>query len=367
MSETTTYSRSRPLTSSLSAHISWCASIVRRCIALVSSDALQVDIYVTKVPENKPMASTGTDAVKPPRISWMPSKDPLTMNTVGASSMEDVALDSHSRVGVHVVDPSESSFDDHNSLLMPNPYDGMSGARYGEGGLQGTDYDYEMGVGHSRQDTSYDVLDDTHFNGDLDEEVNPTEESFNRRLRQEGVLRRKMTKKMTMAQQPNQEHLWADLGQQIGSPALTLVPTPGEFPSPPGSSDGHDDVSKAKRDYTDPKVKSLSRPSMSSMRSVNSIREKISDVPAVQALLRETGKGARGEEVSLHFTDEEVEDMLAMTEFAWPGRPMLGKLLEEEVNRANGSIVVACEYSALFTTCFPHSDPISIQVAARLS
>ena len=342
---------------------------MRRCIALVSSNALQVDIFVTNVPKDSaPMAAAGADGSKPPRLSWAPGKD--SWNAAGASSMEDVSLDANARV--HLVAPSDGArrdayMDDTNSLLMPNPYDGSG--RYSDGGLKGKDYDYEMGVGTPGQDATYDVLDDTHFNGDLDEDVIPAEESFNRRLRQEGALRRRMTKKMTMGHAQDQESLWEDLGQQIGSPTLISTPGPGEFPSPPASSDGHSQTLPAdadsetlgkeerrssvppyfqqKRDPTDPRVKRLERASMSSMNSLNSIRDKIMDVASVQAMLPKTGKGARGEEVALQFTDEEVEDMLTMTEFAWPGRPMLDKLLKEEVARAKGPVVVACEYSTL--------------------
>jgi hypothetical protein len=48
------------------------------------------------------------------------------------------------------------------------------------------------------------------------------------------------------------------------------------------------------------------------------------------------------EKAALQFTDEEVEDMLTMTEYAWPGRPILDKLLKEEVENAKGPIIVAC-------------------------
>ena len=73
-----------------------------------------------------------------------------------------------------------------------------------------------MGLGAPGHDTTYDVLDDTHFNGDLDEDVIPAEETFNRRLRQEGALRRKQTEEMAMGGNlPDQASLWVDLGQRI--------------------------------------------------------------------------------------------------------------------------------------------------------
>jgi hypothetical protein len=278
-------------------HISWCASILRRCIALVPSSALQIDIFVTKPPKDAPtMPSSDSCVSKAPRLSLTPG-DPLAWNT--GSSMEDVSLGA-GRIGVHHV-PEKSTFDDdHNSLLMPNPHDGMHTGRYGDGGLKGADDDLEKGDGPQREDTAYDVLDDTHFNGDIDEDLIPAEESFNDRLRKEGALRRKLTRKMTVHH--DQEHLWADLGQQIGSP------TQGDFPTPPQDSgeleraeDSDETLGKdsrrptGKRDPTDPRVKRLQRSSMSSLNSLNSIRDKIMDVSAVQAILPKTGAGVRGE------------------------------------------------------------------------
>ena len=297
------------------------------------------------------------DGSKPPRISWVPGKD--AWNAPGASSMEDVSLDPNARG--HSM---EESVDDHNSLLMPNPYD--SNGRYADGGLQGKDYDYEMGLGAPGQDGGYNDLDDTHFNGDLDEEVLPAEISFNQKLRQEGALRRKITRKMTMGGSKEQDRLWADLGQQTGSP----LPTGPDFSAEHEDGGNTSDETlgkeprrtsippylKKQRDRSDPKVKRMERASMSSMNSVNSIRDKISDVATVQGLLQEVGKGVRGESVKLQFNDDEVEDMLAMTEYAWPGRPMLDKLLKEEVDQAKGAIVVACECSTPSASFSSHCD-----------
>lgn len=312
-------------------------------MALIPGDALHVDIFVTRDPGGSaPKPAAGAGGSKVPRISWMPGKSPIAWNPTGASSMEDVSLDS-SRLPIQPVPPSD--MDDTNSLLMPNPYGGMSG-RYADGGLKGKDYDYEMAAGG--QEESYDELDDTHFNGDVDGEINPEEDSFNRQLRQQGALRRKMTRKMTMGHS-EQEGLWVDIGQPVGSPTMASAP---DFPSPPASSDDHDHsdtetlAPKRSTGPTDPRIKKLQqRPSMSSMKSTSSmgsIRDRIMDVAAVQASLPKVGEGARGEIAALQFTDEEVEDMLNMTEYAWPGRPMWKKLIAEEADRAKGPMIVAC-------------------------
>ena len=137
-------------------------------------------------------------------------------------------------------------------------------------------------MGHSRKDTAYDFLDDTHFNGDLGGYVTLAEESLNRRLKQEGMLSR-------MEQQD----------QELFS---------------------------------------------------GSLREQVRDLDTVRAMLPKTGRGAQNVEVELEFTDEEVEDMLTAAEFAWPGRPMLDRMLREEVSNAKGAIIVACECPP----SFPH-------------
>lgn len=73
------------------------------------------------------------------------------------------------------------------------------------------------------------------------------------------------------------------------------------------------------------------------------IGHRTQDMSVVRAMLPKTQRGApRSEDLVLQFTDEELEDLLAITERGWPGRPMLDKLLKEEVDQAKGPIVVAC-------------------------
>ena len=319
----------------LLAHISWCAPILRRCISLVSSSALQVDIFVTSRVHKAPKPPPGTGGSKPPQLSWTPAKHPVTSNPTGDSNMPDIPLDSNSRVPIHLAPPSEGShrrvsIDDHNFT----PYDGVSGGQHDDGGLQPKDPDHEMGLG--QQDTTHDVLDDGEFDG-KDEEVIPGLESFNMRLRQEGVLRRRIARKTTAGRQGQ-----GDLGQRIESPG------PGELPSPPHSPHDHEDISRpddelGERDPTD----SISeRASTSSSNSVGLMR----DVAEVQATLPKTGRGARGEDVVLQFTDEEMEDMLVVAEFTQAGRPKLklDLFLKEEIERAEGAIIVACECQRSF-------------------
>ena len=315
------------------------------------------------------------------RHSWTPGKYPTTLHAPRMSqpstSMEDVPLGTEHPAPIHLALPEEkgrrrasqvSLSDDYNTLIVHSPHPGPSSGAYGDGGLTGNSYEYEMGVGaggHYQEDSTYDVLDYTHFNGDLDAEVAPAEELLSRRLRKEGAIRRRKTRRLAMGYQNDS---WVDLGQQVTSPTLD---TNDGF-SPLSSLHGHggereDDYSQfltlssgepaltrkqarrvsvpvylqqyelGQRDPSKPRDKKADRA------SVSSIRDSVVDLPTVQSMMPKTGKGARGEEAEIQFSEEELEDVLAMAEYAWPGRPMLDKLLQEEVDLAKGAIVVACE------------------------
>jgi hypothetical protein len=57
-----------------------------------------------------------------------------------------------------------------------------------------------------------------------------------------------------------------------------------------------------------------------------------------QALMREVA-----EEPQLELGEQEMRDITVMAEFARPGRPKLDMILRDEVGKARGRIVVACE------------------------
>lgn len=373
--------------------------------------SLQIDIFVTNIPKDPiPMPPIRTElgqqsslqsGSKPPRDSWATTKHPATLYSLrmsqSSTSMEDIPLDSTSSTLVHVVPLEERSrrdgfrvsvSDDHdyNTLLGSGPHTGLFRGRCDGVGLRGKDYDYEVGLGSGRyqEDSAYDVLDYTHFNGDLDAEVVPAEESLSRRLRQEGAARRRKTRKTAMGYQ-SQDDSRVDFGQQVASPTGITNPEEHTKSSPlsilhdhgggrgSGDSEITPDLSEATltrkqahrvslppylhqyelglRDPSKPGDKIADRA------SVSSIRDSIGDVSAVQSMMPKTGKGARGEEMEIQFSEEELEDVLAMAEYAWPGHPMLDKLLQEEVEMARGAIVVACRcflssYSLVIPYCF---------------
>lgn len=360
------------------AHIQWCASILRRCMALVPG-SLHIDIFVTNAPK---------DALKSMPPAGPPSEKSglhAPQMTQPSKSMEDVSLDGPPMIPIHIIPPhekgrnrlSQASFNyEYNALVAPSiGHSGGSGGGYGDGGIKESDYDLEMaGDGHgpsrrSQEDRHYDVLDYTHFNGDLDAEVVPAEESFSRRLREEGAMRRKQTRKMTLGYDSSRNSSWVNV-DEAASP--TLVSTPGDMASPfslpssrghgrsasadlqsPGMTGGkHARKTSNPADLSKLELGRLERPRGNRESSSSSIRNSVMDVSAVQLMMPKVGKGARGEEMKIHFSEEELDDVLAMTEYAWPGRPMLDKLLQEEVENAKGALVVACEYTHLSHLAF---------------
>ena len=356
--------------------------------------SLHIDIFVTNIPDVSTLmspAGTVTEEQEPNspsgsklRQSWTPVEYPPTQHTPRVSqplaSMEDVSLCSEASVSTHTV-PSEENLrrkrsrisvtDDYNTLLVPNPRIGPSSGRYEDGGLEGKGYKSEMG--HSQEDSTYDVLDYTHFNGDLDAEVVPAEESLNKRLRLEGLFRRKKTRRLALGYtKPSPLSSLLGHGSRRGRghskpltlnlSETTLTGKQARRASIPEYLQRYE-LGLSQQDPSKPTDKKAKRASL---------RDSLVDLSGVQSMMPKTGKGARGEEMEIQFSEEELEDVLAMAEYAWPGRPMLDKLLQEEVGVARGAIVVACECSPLSSSFFiPRSsdlDPTLVrfsQVAAR--
>lgn len=359
--------------------------------------SLQIDIFVTNIPKDpKPMPPAGAGSEgqkpdsqhesKPQPHSWTPAKFLKKVHAPPMShpstSMEDVSLDSNPRAPIHLALPEEKGFrnrsqvsvnDDYNTLLVHSPCVGPSDGRYGDVGLKGKDHECEAGVGnggHRQEDSEYDVLDYTHFDGDLDAEVVPAEESLSRILKEEGTARRRITRRVTTGYR-SRSNSPVDPVRQVTSPQVAVIPEEHTNSSPPsplhghGTGEGDGYLQSSHLDFGEPTTTEKQTPRTSlpqylqqyelklrdpipprgkraDRASENSIRDPIVDLSAVQSMMPKTGKGARGEEMEIHFSEEELEDILAMTEYTWPGRPSLDKLLREEVEVARGPIVVAC-------------------------
>ena len=310
----------------------------------------------------------------------------LPLTSQPSASMEDIPLIPYGPTHTPPVEersrlarPRRPINDDYNSLLMPTPHIGQPGERYGDGGLRGEDHEYEMGMGGGgrfQEDNTYDVLDYTHFDGDVDAQV-PGEESLSRILKQQGTARRKMTRRATMGlvsrnSSTSSVNSWVTSQDMVASPVEDTNPLPLPSPhSPEDEEGGNPPRASTAKTYEESTTETLTdrisfsshlRPGELGLRDPSklmdekedtaSIRGSIMDVSAVQSLMPNIGMGARGEEIKLQFSDEELTDVLAMTEYAWPGRPMLGKLLQEEVETARGAVVVACGCLSSFSPIF---------------
>jgi len=161
-----------------------------------------------------PTAQTETAGKNLPTLHAHQTSQPST-------SMEYVSLGTSHPAPIYLAPVEEKDHhrvsqvslrDDYDALLVHSPNPVSSGGSCGDGGLTGTSYEYEMGLGaggHYLEDSTYDVLDYTHFNGDLDMEVAPAEDLFSRRLRKEGAIRRRKTRRLAMGyQNESRVDLW---------------------------------------------------------------------------------------------------------------------------------------------------------------
>jgi hypothetical protein len=68
---------------------------------------------------------------------------------------------------------------------------------------------------------------------------------------------------------------------------------------------------------------------------------------SIRELMPRSGKGKHGEEVTLEPDEQEMADIDVVSEKTRPGKPLIDKILAEEVESAKGSVVVACEYGQI--------------------
>jgi hypothetical protein len=225
------------------------------------------------------------------------------------------------------------------------------------------DYNVDGELGHEEH-----RLDLTNFDGDSDDRVRG-ESTLNRALKKEGTVRRAITRKKTESRRPKRFS------------GARVDPRPGRLPSLPTFSE------EACQPQPSPPAQSLESPAApscdtlgrhhaaatkSSHLFIQSIDTPVPHTPSPneldksgyedgykegsqhmkrmstisiasqessrQALIREVI-----DEPQLEFGEQEMRDISVMAEFARPGRPKLDMILRDEVGRAGGRIVVACE------------------------
>jgi len=224
------------------------------------------------------------------------------------------------------------------------------------------DYTMDGELGHEEH-----RLDLTNFDGDNDDRVRG-ESTLNRALKKEGTVRRAITRKRKESRRPkrfsgarvdSRSGGLPDLPEEAGQsqPPPPAHPVRSESPAvPSGDILGRHDEAAVKSSHLfiqsiDPPIphapssveldksgyedgytegsQHMKRMSTLSIASQESSR---------QALMREVD-----EEPQLELGEQEMRDITVMAEFARPGRPKLDMILRDEVSRAGGRIVAACE------------------------
>lgn len=317
----------------------WCASILHRCQLLVPPEKLQFDLFVTTFnpPPSHGVRSSDAGSLLPSSTS----ATSFSSATPASIEVKGIALDQDDLIDAQMPD------DDYVDLSY---YMG--------------DYTMDGELGHEEH-----RLDLTNFDGDNDDRVRG-ESTLNRALKKEGTVRRAITRKKKDSCRPKR-FSGARLDPRSGR--LPNLPTsfdeasqPHPFPpaqpleTPAASScDGLErhqavaikssshlyiqsidppvphtpsSIELDKSEYEDgykERSQHMKRMSTISIASQESSR---------QALIREVN-----EEPQLELGEQEMRDISVMAEFARPGRPKIDMILRDEVGRAGGRIVVACE------------------------
>jgi hypothetical protein len=206
-------------------------------------------------------------------------------------------------------------------------------------------------------------LDLTNFDGDNDDRV-PGESTLSRAVKKEGTIRRAITRKKTESRRTKRTS--EIRGGSRALPDLPTIPMEAGKPqlSPParlgadsttfgGDTLGWNQAARSSRlsvQSLTPSTQRAASPlgwdvsehgdgstSMGHAKRLSTVSV-ASHAPSMQSLMRETI-----EEPQLELGEQEMRDISIMAEFARPGRPKVDLILRDEVEMANGRIVVACE------------------------
>lgn len=319
------------------AHLQWCASVLYRCQSLVPPEALQLDLFVTNFnpPVSQPLGLNDTISSMP--LGGTPDTS-FSSATISTFDVKGVELDQTDLIDAQMPD------DDYVDLS------------YYTGG-----YTENGELGHEEHQ-----LDLTNFDGDNDDRV-PGESTLSRAVKKEGTMRRAITRKKKESRRTKRAS--GTRGGSKALPNLPTVPTEAGKPqlSPPARLEAdsttfsgdtlgwHQAAARSSRLSVQSLASSTQRApsplewdtsehgdgstSMGHAKRLSTVSV-ASHAPSMQSLMRETI-----EEPQLELGEQEMRDISIMAEFARPGRPKVDLILRDEVEMANGRIVVACERS----------------------
>ncbi|KAI0306451.1 hypothetical protein B0F90DRAFT_1808149 [Multifurca ochricompacta] len=318
------------------AHMQWCASILQRCKSLGPPESLQLDLFVTNF--NPSLSHT----LGPGDVGSMVTPTVPNTSSFVASSPR------YEDTGVYL--------DQDDFIEAENPDGDYVDLSYYTG-----EYNESGELGHEEHQ-----LDLTNFDGDNDDQM-PGETTLNRALKKEGTIRRALTRKVKgshiIKRSLQEGHVFGST-KPLNSPA-PLGETSHVLPSSfryldDAASLSYDNFVRPQLSPRSSRVSILSdapptpqAPSPIKIwdtsgygdRSKEGLQDwkrrstssAISQASSMQALIREVSG-----ELKLELGDKEMRDISIMAEFARPGRPKLDLILQDEVGRAGGRIVVAC-------------------------
>ena len=348
------------------AHIQWVASVIRKCVDMVPSSALQVDIFVTNVVAQPPPAPSlelhvpHGDTLAPPTPHFARPGSRSRRN----SNASDISMDSAI---------STNTFTDVSYMRVPQAEDG-----YGNDAVDIVDM--YGGLGHEEH-----VLDLTNFDGEDDTRL-PGETQLSRRLRKEGKLRRARTRKsqsvLLAKHELDQRATDARLSSHIPQgPFTSRYPRSESSTSPPAVSTGLRNPSPLNPSSpVDPPFSSLSPdvPKRHSFlyadpgetsRSVSPAPSALSGTFTVRdsdAYYAERPTRHARTQSKFGLDDVEAEDVPIVAERARPGRAKIDRIIADEAGRSRGAMVVACESFVGPSLCSLMTCLVQVAVLHRL-
>lgn len=346
-------------------HIQWCASVIRRCMAMIPEPGLRVDIFVTN-------AKSAPDLRPPPQLS-APSQQPKGASTEFlAPPTPQYAKQGRARSGSTSSTSSVESQDDAASV---NEYVDLS---Y----YTGEYVDEETFSAGEFGDIN--VVDLTNFDGD-DDTVLPGEAQFSKRVKKEGKVRRRQSRKMNNAKlaklqledKATEERRSRHRDNRASASSTDRLLSPILSPASPVSNKR---ASAASSHYSLGYADMGNGPSAASSSAtvLDNVHSPVSPGPfppsrssspasgvrfqdgkggargrsadwdaqtthgSIYAMMPTVGTGSHGETVKLEVDAQEIRDIGFVSEHAWPGRPKLERILADEVEASKGSVIVGC-------------------------
>ncbi|OBZ75154.1 Respiratory burst oxidase D [Grifola frondosa] len=351
-------------------HIQWCASTLRRCMSMIPSPELHVDIFVTNVKlpiDTLPSASSiptpsqsTVDGLVPPTPEFALEGQPL-----------------HTGNRRHTRTPSADSVDSDGDSDVDLSY-------YTSDFVQP-----EGELGHEES-----ILDLTNYEGDNDTGM-PGEEQFSLSIRREGRTRRANTRRASMAMFAKREpdHRLSEPPSQ--APDLSSLHLVGGHTSLPPLRINHthapatgsklalqldvDDMTpvdlspmqtpnsaiplldnnlhhssglqspiarpsprmRAGMAELSPQLETSPSTTASTMTRPQSMMSGWSETNSLAALMQR-GELDIHEQLKLDLDEQELQDVGIIAEVARPGKPKLERTLAAEIERAKGAIIVGC-------------------------